>query len=105
MKVNGEAIYGTRPVAPYREGQMVFTQKGKFIYGIYLAQSENEGLPTKIVFKSLQSKAGSKVGMLGVTKPLKWAANPAGETVIEIPFAVVSTPPGKHAFVFRFVMK
>ena len=26
MEVNGEAIYGTRPVAPYKEGQVVFTR-------------------------------------------------------------------------------
>ena len=28
MRVNGQAIYGTRPVAPYKDGQTVFTRKG-----------------------------------------------------------------------------
>ena len=32
MKVNGEAIYGTRPVAPYKAGQVVFTRKGNVVF-------------------------------------------------------------------------
>ena len=29
MEVNGEAIYGTRAIAPYKDGQVVFTRKGE----------------------------------------------------------------------------
>jgi hypothetical protein len=28
MKINGEAVYGTKPVAPYADGNFRFTQKG-----------------------------------------------------------------------------
>jgi alpha-L-fucosidase len=34
MRVNGEAIYGTRPVPPYKDGQTVFTRKGNRVYAI-----------------------------------------------------------------------
>jgi alpha-L-fucosidase len=105
MKVNGEAIYGTRPIAPYKEGQVVFTQKGKSVYAIYLTPREGDGLPTIIRFKSLQPKAGSKVRMLGVKAPSKWKTSPVGETVIEIPSNIVSAPPGQHAFAIRFEPK
>ena len=102
MKVNGEAIYGTRPIAPYKEGQVVFTQKGKWVYAIYLTRREGAGPPSTIRFQSLRPKAGAKVRMLGKNTPLKWQTSPAGETVIEIPAAVVSAPPCQHAFVIRF---
>jgi len=102
MKVNGEAIYGTRPIAPYKEGQVVFTQKGKWVYAIYLTRREGDSLPSTIRFQSLRPKAGAKVRMLGVNTPLNWQTSPAGETVIEIPAAVVSAPPCQHAFVIRF---
>src|SRR5208283_3794243 len=36
MKVNGEAIYATRPIAPYKEGNVSFTRKGGTVYAIYV---------------------------------------------------------------------
>ena len=102
MKVNGEAIYGTRPIAPYKEGQVVFTRKGRAVYAIYLTAKEGDALPETITFKSLKPKAGSKVRMLGIKTPVKWQTGPSGETTLAIPAAVVSAPPCQHAFVFRF---
>lgn len=34
LKINGEAIYGTRPAAPYRAGNFAFTQKDGNVYAI-----------------------------------------------------------------------
>jgi alpha-L-fucosidase len=104
MKVNGEAIYGTRPIAPYKEGQVVFTRKGRVVYAIYLAPKEGDGLPAKIRCKSLQPEAGSKVRMLGAKTSFNWQVSPAGETTLEIPAAAVSSPPCRHAFVFKFTL-
>ena len=44
MKVNGEAIYGTRPIAPYAEGKVRFTRaKDGTVYAIYLpAEGETD---------------------------------------------------------------
>lgn len=44
---HGEAIYGTRPVAPYRLGKFCFTQKAGTIYAIYL-RDEGEILPPEL---------------------------------------------------------
>ena len=41
LKVNGEAVYATRPVAPYRNGNWAYTRKGDAIYATQLWQ-ENE---------------------------------------------------------------
>jgi hypothetical protein len=34
MKINGEAVYGTKPVAPYADGNFRFTQKMLFMLSI-----------------------------------------------------------------------
>ena len=41
MKVFGDAVYGTRAVAPYRTGKFAFTQKGERCFAFYL-YDENE---------------------------------------------------------------
>src|SRR6185369_13442972 len=99
MRVNGDAIYGTRPIAPYKEGDVVFTQKGKDAYAIYLAD-EGEGLPYRVLFSGLKPKTSSKIYLLGVKEPMKWETWPNGSTVIEIPKSVAA--PCKNAFAFRF---
>jgi alpha-L-fucosidase len=103
MKVNSEAIYGTRPIPPYKEGQVVFTRKGGSAYAIYLAGSETGGLPGTITLKSLKPAAGAKVWLLGVKQPLPWRSQPAGQTTVDIPASVRENPPCAHAFVFKFI--
>jgi alpha-L-fucosidase len=48
MKINGEAIYNTKPIYPYRYKNFVFTQHEKSIYAIYLKQNEDEKFPNEI---------------------------------------------------------
>ncbi len=76
MKVNSEAIYGTRPIAPYKEDPIVFTQKGRGVYAIYLAPQSGESLPATVSFKSLKPAPGSNVQLLGLDAPLKWRTRP-----------------------------
>jgi alpha-L-fucosidase len=102
LKVNGEAIYGTRSIAPYREGQVAFTQKGRNVYSIYLTQKEGDGLPDQVMWSSLQPKTGSKIHLLGVSKPLQWETGVGGATTVKVPASAIQTPPCQHAFVFRF---
>ena len=102
LKINGEAIYGTRPIAPYKEGQIVFTQKGKFVYAIFLPEKDGDGLPGKILFSALQPKPGSKIKLLGSRKSLAWETMANGSTAVEIPRKLILSPPCQHAFSLRF---
>jgi alpha-L-fucosidase len=88
MDINGEAIYSSRPIAPYKEGKIAFTQNRhtQDIYAIYLAEEKEVLPPEKIVSYSrfsLRSLAASFI-CWGMTKPLKWAKNGTG-CVIELP--------------------
>jgi alpha-L-fucosidase len=104
MKVNGEAIYRTHPVKPYEENQLRFTQKSDTVYAIYLAQTEDESLPEKVIFKSLKPKPNSKVYLLGYKTPLKWYTNSNSEVIINVPGRLITTPPCRHAFSFRMTV-
>jgi alpha-L-fucosidase len=72
MKFNGEAIYGTRPVSPYREGQVCLTRKGDAVYLIYLARNVQTKPPREVVVSSIQPAAGAEVTLLGKDIPLEW---------------------------------
>lgn len=60
MKVNGEAIYKTRPIAPYADGSWRFTQSkdGNTIYAIYLLD-EGQSMPEVVSLPNLGVNAAS----------------------------------------------
>jgi alpha-L-fucosidase len=84
MKFNGEAIYGTRPVAPYQEGRVRFTQKGDAVYLIYLARIAQLRPPRQVTVSSIQPAEGAEVTLLGKDIPLEWEKKGSG-VVIDIP--------------------
>ena len=54
MKVNGEAIYETRPVAPYKEAKTCFTSLADgTVYAIYLADEDETAPPATIMLTSI----------------------------------------------------
>ncbi len=101
MKVNSEAIYATRPIAPYKEGRVALTRRGNAVHAIYLLEEGQEAPPARIALSSLRPRPGSKVRLLGSGAEIPW--RPEGEKgmVLEVPPAVIQAPPCRHAFVFR----
>ena len=104
MRVNGEAIYGTRPIAPYKQGPVVFTRKGQTVYAIYLTAHEGEGLPERITFSMLKPVLGSKIQLLGTRKPLQWGTDNDCRTTVTIPGPIAKAPPCQHAFTLKFTL-
>ena len=100
MKINGEAIYGTTIVQPYKENKMVFTKKGKNLYAIYLADENEQTLPVRFGLKSFQRKHNAKIYLLGYDKPLLQTRGNDG-FVASIPEAIIRNPPCKYAWVFK----
>jgi alpha-L-fucosidase len=100
MAINAEAIYETRPIFPYRVGNIALTQRGTSIYVIYLVPEGTEALPTAITIPSLKSASIAKVTLLGSNTTVNWQMQSAG-TVIEVPRTVVQSPRCRYAFVFK----
>lgn len=94
LAVNKEAIYATNGIANYKEGDHVkFTQSkdGKITYALFNKYKNNE-----LSLTSIQPKTGSKIYMLGVSKPLSWTKN--GDSItIKLPEEL----PGKYTWTLK----
>ncbi len=84
LDINGEAIYGTRPIAPYREGRICLTQKGNSVYAICLAEEGKDTPPAEIRLSYITPKPGSEVRMLGCNRGIEWRKE-GGGVVIKFP--------------------
>jgi alpha-L-fucosidase len=101
MKVNGEAIYNSRPIEPYKEGKVGFTQlKDGTIYAIYLADENEAGIPDKLRFEKFCPPSNSEIELLGTDTKISWKKVNNG-CEMEIPIQVNNNLPGKYAWVFK----
>jgi alpha-L-fucosidase len=80
LAVNGEAIYDTKPVAPYLDGKVGYTQKGNAIYGIYMPAKDEKELPAEITIKT-EMKGSLKAALLFSKQKLKSKKTEDGITV------------------------
>jgi alpha-L-fucosidase len=97
LQLNGEAIYGTRPVKPYEQADCVFTgTRDGTVYAIILAKDDHAGLPESVTLPAeLTAKAGT-IELLGFGE-LKVSS--AGS--IEVPGVARATPPCGHAWAIK----
>ena len=100
MSINGEAIYNTRPIAPYKQGKIALTSLSEgTVYAIYMAD-ENEPLPATITIDGITPANDAKVSLLGYDKELSWKRTASGFSV-DIPEAFRNEPSGKFAWTIR----
>ncbi len=101
MKINDEAIYNSRPLAPYREGKICFTQlKNGTSYAIYLADENEKTIPAEINLPSSVVGSKSNVSLLGSKVKLKLEMAGSNFTV-HIPQALQNNPPCENAWVLK----
>jgi alpha-L-fucosidase len=102
MKTNGEAIYGTRPVTPYKEAKVCYTRKPDgTIYAVYLGDEDEAAPPSKIMLVSHKPGPKGKVELLGTEGgALKWEAVGKG-ALVELPAAALADPPCRHAWTLK----
>lgn len=99
LDVNGEAIYGTRPVSPYKDNKLCFTQsKNGEIYGIYLLD-EGNNLPETIEFNTPQELKSVSIKIKGTNIKAKLIKQDKGYKII-IPKKLQQNQPSQHAVVF-----
>lgn len=98
MEVNGEAIYGTRAIAPYKIGRTCLTKKGSTVYLIYLADKNETAPPAKLQLPGILG--GGTVRMLGVETPIGFSFDAKQGLTIDIPESVRQKLPCEHAWAF-----
>jgi alpha-L-fucosidase len=103
LKVNGEAIYSSRPWNKSNDGDKYFTRSkdGKFVYitsmvwpGEVLKVSDMSPIP------------GSKIGMLGTNKQLLWVQDGQNVNItLTADLQDESNRPCKNGWVFKVQVK
>jgi alpha-L-fucosidase len=96
LKVNGEAIFGTRLWRKTREGDSIrYTTKNGVVYAIALKWPGRE-----LELETPQPGKETIVTLLGDSQPLRWHAKD-GKLVVETPAAGPGEFPAPYAFVFK----
>jgi alpha-L-fucosidase len=98
LKINGEAIYGTRPWKTHNEGKtLFFTSKGDTVY------AHSFGWPGESLSITIpKMEKSTVVTLLGTNDPLKWKQKD-GKLVVSLPSGVPAAVSGQPAFVFKIV--
>jgi len=99
MRVNSEAIYNTRPIAPFMAGQMRFTQaKDGTTYAIYLSREGEQALPRDITVADFVPTPGATITLIGTNRTFQWERTGSG-FVMHMPPGIAVTP--SDAWVFK----
>ncbi len=119
LKVNGEAIYGSRPWVTHGEGPHLFSQpgtnvrfqtvytdqdirftrKGKVLYATMLDWPSGPVTLTSVVID--KPAPGARVTLLGHDRSLPWRINEKGQPVVTMPPLTVAQRPCRYAYVLK----
>ncbi len=101
MDINGECIYKSHTISPYKSGKVCFTQLADgSIYGIYLADENETKMPAEIEFSGLDNLKQGKIKLLGSKSTVSLQKTKSGYK-INIPKSLQMLPPCKDAWVFK----
>jgi alpha-L-fucosidase len=102
ININGEAIYDSKPIPPFRDGKICLTQNknDKTVYAIYLADEDEKMPPRKIRLNSIQPALDAKINLLGIKESLKFEKIGKG-CIIELPEMSLELLPCKYAWTVR----
>ncbi|MBS1667447.1 MAG: alpha-L-fucosidase [Bacteroidetes bacterium] len=101
MKINGEGIYNSKPIAPYSSDNIFFTQSkdGKNVYAFYLSDKDEIVLPSEIMLPDFSTTKKSSIHLLGYKDKLKWKQD-GDKLIISVPKKLKDKAVGKYAVVF-----
>jgi alpha-L-fucosidase len=103
LRVNGEAIYSTRPRdgTDYAEGDHVRFTRSKDRRWVYVIMTEWPG--REIILTSLRPTNGSTITMLGSEAKIGWSTDAARGTIIRLPDNLQDPAhrPCEHAWILK----
>lgn len=95
LRVNGEAIYGTRYWETHKDGDVRFTRRGNTLYAIALEWPEED-----LLLSSLAGREVLKVDMLGSEEKIEWRAEADGLRI-----RPPARRPCRYAYTFRIACR
>ncbi len=108
MKVHGEAVYATKPLAPYEDGNILYLQskdkKTMYVYVLSDDKTDDVVMPASIDLKNIVLNKKSKVVYLDAPKEkIIYKAGNDSATLI-IPTSLQNKTVGKYAVAFKIVL-
>jgi alpha-L-fucosidase len=102
MQVNGEAIYDTRAIAPYKDGKVCLTKQKdtNIIYAIYLAEKNESVPPSRMSLNGIHPKEGAEISLMGYNGTLNWKKTDNG-FFVDIPKEFRSNPSCQYAWTIK----
>ena len=100
LKVNGEAIYGTRTWKTQIEGDVRYTAKGDYVYATFLKWAGEE-----FILKAAKPVEGSKITMLGVPGNLDWTYDDSNKLTIKYSRSKARPTSCSYAWSFKIQVK
>ena len=83
MAVNSEAIYNSKVLPPYKEGNICMTkQENGNAYFFYLCSENETTMPEEIHIESHKPDKNADVTLLGYNNKLKWVSDGEGFSII-----------------------
>jgi alpha-L-fucosidase len=103
MKVNGQAIHGSRPISFNGETPLLFTKGADGAsYAILLQDEKTPALPDKIAIPQNLADKNAQVFLLGYKNRLKTHMASNGRLNVALPDSIRKNPPCQHAWIFKF---
>lgn len=101
MNINGEGIYNSKVLPPYKVDNICMTQQDNGnAYFFYLCKAGETTMPETLTIPSHQPAPGATVTLLGSQKSLKWKTEGSGFTVT-IPKAFHKAPPSDFVWTLK----
>ena len=105
MKMHGEAVYNTKPLAPYEDGNVLYLQskdsKTVFVYVLSAEKNDDVVLPESINLKSISLNKKSKIVCLDTPKEKIKFTSTGDASVINVSAALQNKVAGKYAVAFK----
>lgn len=99
LRVNGEAIYGTRAMEPWGDGRLRFTRGADgAVYVLHPTEDGDDVLPTRLFVPGVRPAAGAEVALVGSPARLAWRPVPGG---IEVGIPQGTSLPSPYAWAVR----
>jgi alpha-L-fucosidase len=107
MKVHGEGVYATKPLAPYEDGNILYLQSKdkKAIYVHVLSDKTDEVvLPASITLRNISLTRTAKIILIDAAKEKINYQVEDGNTILVIPTSLQNKTAGKYAVSFKIIL-
>ncbi len=104
LKVNGEAIFETRPIKPYELGNVFFTaKKDGTVYAIALSSKDGDPMPASVTLPTALLASAKKVSLIGSDNAaISFSPDKSRDiTDVQLPQAAALKTPVTHAWALK----